>query len=462
MKIRFESVLWLIAAFFLGLAFVEIGFIVCKIASNSYPFVDEFCYAASKKEGGFWRLFFDTYRYWSGRYLSNFFLLLNPLNFDSLLLFRISGFVCFGCFLLYALIPLKVLPWKNRFDYTIAWLFFVTLSLFYTHELYVAVLNFTNSISYNVSFLFFGLYYYANSARCTWSKHWTEVASYFSLIAVAGTGEQNIVLAMAYLSFNLVLKFSDKEKLRPCLDHWIFLLVTFLVVDNTSGNHLQFKERAFFSSLKSIEDWRKMLDVTIEHFRLATIALGILAMVVGGLIIGCHSRFSDSVLSLKRYALLVIFGCFSHLSLMIFLVLAQGYMLAARQFYPIFYSLSFFLFYISLRFGAAFQGNWRSKKILLPLILITIIVATYYNPLWRKNRDYYYFGIIDQYALEMDNLHQNYYSKKIDRVPIPMQHVDHTFLYPHIPLMWENAGKRYNACSARYFGMPTIEFYIPE
>ncbi len=95
MKIKVVSVLWLPIAFLLALALVEMAIIVGKIALNSYPFVDEFCYAVGKKNVGLWNLFFDTYLYWSGRFVSNFLFLFNPLNFDSLLWFRVSTFICF-------------------------------------------------------------------------------------------------------------------------------------------------------------------------------------------------------------------------------------------------------------------------------------------------------------------------------------------------------------------------------
>ena len=462
MKIKVVFVLWLLIAFLLALALVEMAIIVGKIALNSYPFVDEFCYAVGKKNVGLWNLFFDTYLYWSGRFVSNFLFLFNPLNFDSLLWFRVSTFICFSIFISIFFIPLKAIDWHSRFEYFCAWLFFVTLCLFFTHEIYVAVLNFTNAISYNISFAFCGMYFLAMSDRVKWSRRSRAFVIYASLIAIAGTAEQNVFLALAYLSFATVLSFIHSKRLRPHLDHWLFLLIIFLTIDMTSGNHLQFKERAFFTPLKAGESFVHMFESMVGHFHLPVMSVGLISLVIGGILIGYHCQFEKSILSVRKFLLVLSLSWFSHVLLVVLLVFAQGYMLAARQFYPIFYSLGFFHFYCSLLLGSSFRGNWRGKSVVLPIGLLVIILINYLNPLWKKNRDFYYFEIIDQYALEMDNIHKNYFMKKIDRIPIPIQHVEHAFLYPHIPFMWEKAGERFNACSGIYFGMPSVEFYIPQ
>lgn len=185
------------------------------------------------------------------------------------------------------------------------------------------------------------------------------------------------------------------------------------------------------------------------------------SIIGGGILFGINFEHEPG----ERFFSPVIFFIVSlvtFLFLIIFIMMAQGFMISGRQYYPILFCLQLSFFVFSLKLGRIISPSCRSiLKKYSPWVIALIVVGNYFIPMWQANLYVDQSGDIDRYSEALDHLRTEYYEKKLDRIPVPVEFVS-SFIYPHAGYMFDNIGKRKDYCSGQYFGMPTIEFYIEE
>lgn len=456
------SNLWhLLLNYCLFFMLLEVLVVSGVIAFHSFPFIDEFCYANDYINLGPLRFYTRLYADWSGRYFANLLFLFNPINFGSLNGFRIFSF------LHVLLIPfIAYFPLKAEFpdDSRRLWmsLFAVTLLLFhYNRELFVTIMLFANAVSYSSGLMLFSLYYYFSQKAD--HRIWKRYFCYFLLFLLAGTAEQSIILVLAYLFIKIIWCHYNKKSIGELVKHFLFLTIVFLITYFASGNDVQHADRGFFKTKSIIDQLQSIIIALPENYNIPQMLWALVVAFLCGQLIGYGRKTGEGEISPTLFAINLSAAFATCFGLIFILSYAQGFAVSARQFYPLFFCLLYFIFInsLKLRILPSTSFCWWTNLLAESGVIFLLAVGTL-NPMWQDNRRLLYSGVIQEYSAMLDIVYRDYYQQKNDRIPIPIKYVDLTYLYPHAGYMLEREGERVNFCSATYFGMDTIMFVDPE
>jgi hypothetical protein len=194
-----------------------------------HPSGDDFTYAVKGKEASLFNTWVQEYNYWNGRYISNIFVLVSPLTFNSIEIYRIIPIILIVGTFLSIFYFLKTIL-KNRFSN----LTLLTFSLIWLHLYLVnmpiiseGIYWYTGAITYQLGVIFYLilisliLHFKAIDSSIFKRKKYIILICIFSILTI---GMNEIAMILTCLTLILFL-FSERGKMS--IGH--FLIATLII-----------------------------------------------------------------------------------------------------------------------------------------------------------------------------------------------------------------------------------------
>ncbi len=239
--------------FLILLSLALVPYIFNSIYSN--PVADDFCWAYRAKTHPFWQAWADDYLHWTGRYTSNILVLINPIVYDSFILYKIIP-ICMICltigsayFFFWSILN-EVL---SRLEVLITSILFTLLYLHHMPVIAEGIYWYTGSVTYQLGCIFLmnyiGLLIRFCKAKFVFKRKRIHLC--FLVLTLILTIGFNEVIALGMLFFSVFFLFRSLVKKSAFQQLAIFLLciavffscITLLAPGNSvrgskfTGNH---------------------------------------------------------------------------------------------------------------------------------------------------------------------------------------------------------------------------------
>ncbi len=252
------------------LAALLLPFIILVI--YNHPSADDYCYVVDAAIRGFWLSQWTTYQNWSGRYISTFLLVSNPLAIGSFLGYKMISFVLLLLTVISSSFFVKALLNKKTFDLSVVAVSFsmVLLYLFKMPSLTEGFYWLAGAITYqlpNIATLT-TVALLLTMRRAEKYYKWKVAAAVFLCVMICG-GNETSMLEFVYIL--VALMAFEYASTRSIPKHYYLLLIVSLVAASAillaPGNairaaHFQGEKNIFkalllasTSGFHRIEDW---------------------------------------------------------------------------------------------------------------------------------------------------------------------------------------------------------------
>jgi hypothetical protein len=225
------------------------------------PIADDFTYSIRGKENPLWPTLQYEYMHWNGRYFSNILVLLNPLAFDSigiykfipivLILATLASFLLFVYALCYEQLSKKIMV-----------IISLILTLLYLYQMPIiseGIYWYTGAVTYqggNILLLFFiALFILSNKGKYILRRKVVHhIVSGLLLVCTIGSNEISMLMSCSILLFTTVLLWLNKSvHFRTALLFLLLALICSAAVYLAPGNDfresLSAEKHHFFHSL---------------------------------------------------------------------------------------------------------------------------------------------------------------------------------------------------------------------
>lgn len=216
------------------------------LSGFAHPIADDYCYSRIGQTTELLPELWHQYVGWNGRYLSNVFVLLNPLVFDSFLLYKVSS----SFQLLLSLLAIYYLL-RNIFNGTVSPLIRLNASmlllltyLFQMPSLAEGIYWYTGAVSYQMgisfSLFYFGLLLAYFNENFFLGKTMHFICALAMLVIASGFNE---VLTLLLVSFHLLALFCVRKGQKRISPEWFWLagfsLICLMVMAFAPGNNVR-------------------------------------------------------------------------------------------------------------------------------------------------------------------------------------------------------------------------------
>jgi len=221
----------------------------------SYPMGDDYSYALMGRRSNLFEISLSEYKTWNGRFISNLFVVLNPIRWHSIILYRAIPvlLIVILWWSLFVVFKLFVFDRRTRI------LFSGILLILYLQGVPIiseGLYWYTGSVTYLLGLIFFNLFVVANLSNQRSYSIWNFFFYLFFMILSAGSNEVLalwIVLTTGYFSIK-------KQSIRL---EFLFALFLFGVVFFAPGNEVRM---AHFENTRNLFYSIKMTILQLGRF----------------------------------------------------------------------------------------------------------------------------------------------------------------------------------------------------
>lgn len=214
----------------------------CYLSFFANPSSDDFGFAAQAKNNDLLFLIKQTYLYWNGRYVSNIFIYLNPISFDSLIGYKVVPVLIIILFCLANFICISQLIYKRKKVIQLA--LSLVLSLLFLHNMPIiseGIYWYTGSIIYMLGIIVL-LFYFALLIKIIREnkKGGYTIFSIFLLFLACGFNEVLTLLIIFFLAVLLFLFYKNRfEGKKIILIQFLFSTLFVVLVVFSPGNAIR-------------------------------------------------------------------------------------------------------------------------------------------------------------------------------------------------------------------------------
>jgi hypothetical protein len=203
------------------------------------PVLDDFVFSYHFQERNFFELLKSTYLGWNGRYASNFFAHLNPMGFNSFLLYRFAAmltllFVCFGNYFLIKQLLFKTSTKDNLIISLIVSLLFFNNMPIISEGIYWYTGSSIYTLGVSFTFVYFGLLIKFIRKR---SGFLSQFGLSVLLFLCCGFNEVLTLLIIFLIGVFLVLSFKRHDESKKLIIYqFLFTLIFASLLVFSPGN----------------------------------------------------------------------------------------------------------------------------------------------------------------------------------------------------------------------------------